>query len=75
MASRMKRFHIEIEVDNIDSQDRMDAVTQAVQIIGGQAMTMVALIVGENPKPEVTMWAEDFEDGRQDVPFVAPEGE
>lgn len=72
MASS-KRLHIEIEVDNVDSDERMQAVIEATQIVGGQAYAMMMLIVGDKPPPIVTMWAEDFDSGRTDLPM--PKGD
>ena len=71
--SASKRFHIEIEVDNIDSDERMQAATDAIQIVGGQAYTMMMLIVGDKPPPQITMWAEDFETGKTDLPLQKEE--
>ena len=73
--SSAKRFHLEIEVDNVDSDERMAALTEAFQIFGGQVSMQFVLIAGDNPKPEVTMWCEDFEAGREGIPFAPTEGD
>ena len=65
--STSKRYHIELEVDNVDSKERLDAVTEALRIAGRQLFTSTMLIVGDNPKPLITLWGEDFDDGRTDL--------
>lgn len=61
------RFHIEIEVDNIDTDERMQAFTEAVQIAGRGVFTAGMFIVGDGPPPEITMWCENFDSGRTDL--------
>ena len=73
--SASKRFHLEIEVDNVDSDERMSALTEAFQIFGGQVAMQFVLIAGDNPKPEVTMWCEDFEDGKTAISMDRPDEE
>ena len=65
--SSNKRFHIELEVDNVDSKERLDAVTEALQIAGRTLFTSAMLIVGDTPPPQITLWAEDFDSGRSKV--------
>jgi hypothetical protein len=67
------RFHIEIEVDDIDTPERMEAVTEAVRNGARAAFSSIMLITGGKQKPTISVWGENFEEGRSDVSLVEQE--
>jgi hypothetical protein len=68
-----RTFHIEIDVDNIDGQERMDEITLSVQMAAGQVFSQCVLICGDKVLPKIKIWAEDIESGRRTVPTLSVE--
>ena len=64
MAGNM-RFHIELEVYNADSKERLDTITEALRIAGGMLHGNALLIAGDGPPPRIVLWRESFEAGRE----------
>lgn len=63
-----KAFHIELRVAAVDSQERMQAITEALQRAGRQLHADVMLIVGDQAPPEIMLYGEDFVEGKQEIP-------
>jgi len=65
MATR--RYHIEIEVMNVDGPDRITAVRDAIKAAARNAYAKCILICGDDPPPVITIFQEDFDNGRQEI--------
>jgi hypothetical protein len=66
-----KRFHIELEIVGIDSNDRMQAIVEAVQEAGRQLHAAATLICGDASPPKIMLYGEDFSEGKTDIKLGA----
>lgn len=64
-----KAFHIELRVSGVDSADRMQALTEALQAAGRQLHAAATLICSDAAPPEIMLYGEDFVEGKQDIPI------
>jgi hypothetical protein len=65
MAS--KAFHIELQVSNVDDPERLKALHEALQAAGQQLYAATILICGETVEPEITLFGEDFAEGKVEI--------
>jgi hypothetical protein len=65
MAS--KAFHIELRVSNVDDPDKLKELHKALQECGQQLYAMTILICGETVEPEITLFGEDFAEGKVEI--------
>jgi hypothetical protein len=66
-----KAFHIELKVTGIDTADRMQALTEALQRAGRQLHSDAVLICGDTTVPKIELYGEDLNDGKTDIPIGA----
>ena len=62
-----KTLYIELQVTGIDSEERMQALTEALRGAGRQLHAAATLICADLPAPVVTLSAEDMVDGRTEI--------
>ena len=63
------KFRIEMEVSGIDSQERMNALIEALQMAGRQLHAQAMLICGDATPPKVELSGEDLIEGTKEIPL------
>lgn len=69
-----KVFHIELRVTDVDTDERMKALRQAVQA-AGRTLVAKATLICNGTEPEIVLYGEDFAEGKDDINLDEGENE
>lgn len=65
MASAV--FHIELRVQNVETDDHIEAIGKAMERAASLISNDAILILGESCNPQIEAYGEDFKHGRYEI--------
>jgi hypothetical protein len=66
-------FHVELRVQNAETEDHIEAISESLRRAAGLLHSDCALILGEASDPKLEMWGETLTGGRFDIDLPKPE--
>ena len=66
-------FHIELRVQNVETQDHVEAIGKSMERAASLISNDCILILGESCTPKIEAYGESFKDGRFDIKMRSPD--
>jgi len=66
-------FHIELRVQNVDTQEHIDAIAAALEAAASIINSHAIMILGDQCNPKIEAYGESFAKGRWEIRLRTPE--